>query len=60
MEIPRLEVELELKLLAYTRATATPDPRPPTPQLVAMLDPQPTSQDLNTKPYGYYVGSLTP
>ena len=34
-------VESELLPLAYATATATPDPRP-TPQLTAMLDPQPT------------------
>ena len=43
IEVPRLGVETELWLPAFTRATATAmgsEPRlPPTPQLMAMLDP---------------------
>ena len=43
MEIPRLGVKSELQLLAYTTATAMREPcLQPTPQLMAMPDPQPT------------------
>ena len=48
MEVPRLEVEWELHL-------------PPTPQSMAMLDPQPTEQGQgsNLNPHGYQSDSLT-
>ena len=43
MEVPRLGVQSELWPLAYDTATAMPDPSkshlPPTPQLMATLDP---------------------
>ena len=47
MEVPRLGVELELQLLAYATATAMPDLElhlRPTPQLMAILDPDSLSE----------------
>ena len=59
MEVPRLGVESELLRPAYTTATAIPgarfEPRlRPTPQLMAMPDPQPIDQgqESNPQPHG--------
>ena len=57
IKVPRPGVESELQLLAFAVAIATQDQGhvyDPTPQLTAMLDPQPTKQGqgLNLHPQG--------
>ena len=53
MEVPTLGVESELQLLAHTLdSNARPKPRlQPTPQLTAMLNPQPTEQGQGSNPH---------
>ena len=45
MEVPRLGVESELHLPSYSHNNAKSEPRlQPTPYLMAILDPEPTSE----------------
>ena len=66
IEAPRLGVESELTVAAslhHRHSNAGSKPHlPPTPQLMAMLDPQPTEwgQGLNPNPQGYLSGSYLP
>ena len=58
MEVPRPGVELELQLLAYNHSHSNVGSElhlQPTPQLMTMLDPQPTESGSGIKPSSSWI-----
>ena len=54
LECPRLAVELELQLLVYSNTRSEPCLWP-TPQITAMLDPQPTERGQGLNPTSSWI-----